>query len=85
MQDDPTFGCLGPWAQDVEQHVLRLLLEAGAVRLWSLEELVREFGDEPSVLVALAALQGAGLVHRSDGFVFASRAAARCSELIGGR
>jgi hypothetical protein len=84
MQDEPNFEYLGPWSRDVEPLVLRLLLEQGDVRLWSLDELVAELGDEPAVLNALAALQGAGLVHRADGFVFASRAAARCSELIGG-
>jgi hypothetical protein len=84
MQDEPNFDGLGLWPRDVEQLVLRLLLEHGGVRHWSLDELVVEVGSVPAVLGAVAALQGAGLVHQSHEFVFASRAAARCSELISG-
>jgi hypothetical protein len=84
MQDEPNFEHPGMWPGDVEQLVLRLLLEQSTVRLWSLDELILEIGDPPAVLNALAALQGAGLVHRTtEGFAFATRAAARCSELIG--
>jgi predicted DNA-binding transcriptional regulator len=65
----------------IESAVLELLVGEGA-RHWSVEEIAREIGSELKVLDAVAGLYRAGLAHQtSDGFVFATRAAIRASEL----
>jgi len=48
--------------------------------LWSAEEVAREIGNPVATADALARLDGAGLIHRCEGFVFPSRAAARFDE-----
>jgi hypothetical protein len=64
--------------------ILDLLLNDEAQRPWAIAEVVREYGHETNAIDALDRLHGAGLVHKiSDGFVFASRAAIRYSELAG--
>jgi DNA-binding HxlR family transcriptional regulator len=56
--------------------VLAALIYTENQRPWSMEEIVREIGDEIMVTDAIANLRAAGLVHRtSDNFVFATRAA----------
>ena len=57
----------------VDAAVLALLL--GTDRLWSVEEVNREIGDPIEAADSLARLYGAGLIHRLEGFVFATRAA----------
>jgi hypothetical protein len=64
----------------VERAVLDLLLCSSGPGLWSFEELVREIGDEVVVQDALAHLNAAGLIHRLEKFVFATRAATRLDE-----
>ena len=61
-----------------EQAVLALLLDEG---LWSTEEVAREIGDPLAATDALASLYGAGLVHRVEGFVFATRPARQAAQL----
>lgn len=61
--------------------VLSLLLDLDAQRPWSIDEVAREIGDSLAVTDSLARLHGAGLVHRLGGFVFATRAAQRGTEL----
>jgi hypothetical protein len=62
--------------------VLRLLLDEPTVH-FAKDELVRELNWPPAQLEdALAELARAGLAHRRDGFVFPSRAAVRCHELL---
>lgn len=70
--------------QCIERAVLGLLLDPGSQRPWAVDELVHEIGDRAATADALARLHGAGLVHRLDGFVFASRAAVRVDEITGG-
>jgi predicted DNA-binding transcriptional regulator len=66
----------------VERDVLDLLVSADGARHWSIEEITREIGSELKVRDAVAGLYRAGLAHKtSDGFVFATRAASRASEL----
>ncbi len=66
----------------VESSVLDLLVGGGEPRLWSVEEVGREIEDALEAADALNSLQRAGLAHRtSDGFVLATRAAVRASEL----
>jgi DNA-binding GntR family transcriptional regulator len=65
-----------------EAAILSLLLDMNSGCIWSAEELVRELSaPRLDVLDALASLEGAGLVHRSGKFVFASRAASRFDQL----
>jgi hypothetical protein len=61
--------------------ILGLLLDPGSERPWSDDEVAREFGDELAATDSLARLRAVGLVHRLDGFVFASRAALRSDAL----
>jgi hypothetical protein len=72
-----------PLPQDVlEQAALVIVLDHGHLHI---DELVRELGDPPDrVEVAVAALVGAGLLHRHDEFVFPTRAAVRFNELRDG-
>lgn len=52
-------------------------------RVWSDEEVAREIGDRLAVTDSLARLYGAGLVHRLEGFVFATRPALRGAQIVG--
>lgn len=66
----------------IEGIVLEVLIGSGQSGLWSVAEVSLEIGDELTAIDALEALHRAGLIHRtSDGFVFATRAAIRASEL----
>jgi hypothetical protein len=73
-----------PSDEHSELVVLTLLLDEATPALWSLEELASELGDELHATDAVASLHGAGLVHRCDRFVFATRAATRFGRLLGG-
>jgi hypothetical protein len=70
--------------QETQRDILYALTEPGDGRpLWTVEELALEL-DEPFVVDHVNALRAAGLIHRtSDGFIFATRAAARHIELTG--
>jgi predicted transcriptional regulator len=71
-------------AAGAEWIVLDLLLDHDEQRPWSVEEMVREIGRPVDVADAVDALHGAGLIHRTtDGFVFATRAAVRFSQIGG--
>jgi hypothetical protein len=61
-------------------EVFQLLL-GDAQRLWSVEEVAREVGVRLDTEDALTRLCGAGLVHRLEGFVFATRPALRSAQL----
>jgi hypothetical protein len=63
----------------VESAILALL--TGEQHPWSDNEVALEIGDPISSIDALRRLQAAGLVHRLDGFVFATRAAVRSVEI----
>jgi hypothetical protein len=66
----------------IDWFILCLLLDDEAQRPWATAEVVREHGHEPNALDGLDRLHGTGLIHRThDGFVFASRAAIRYSEI----
>lgn len=49
--------------------------------LWSEGEIARELGDEIAAEDGIGRLARAGLVHRLDGFVFATLTAARAAVL----
>jgi hypothetical protein len=63
--------------------VLTLLLDAPASP-WSIQELARELGEELRATDAVASLCAAGLAQRCGELIFATRAALRFSELLGG-
>lgn len=69
-----------------EEHtdavILEALLDTNAQRPWTVAEVAREFDlSEENASDSVGRLARAGLVHRHDGFVFASRAAVRTSTL----
>lgn len=75
-QRNPTL----PEADDGLDHaVLTLLLDDAP--LWSDDEVAREVGDPVATADALGRLSRAGLVHRHDGFAFATRAARQAARL----
>ncbi len=61
--------------------VLCLLLAPVGAGLCSMRELALAVGDEEMAQLAVAGLHADGLVHRVEGFVFATRAAARARQL----
>ena len=65
----------------MDAAVLALLLDDDAQRPWSEAEVCREAGDDLGARDALDRLHAAGLVHRLDGFVFATRPALRADRL----
>lgn len=79
MHDEPT-----PAAQDdrADAAILDLLLHDEHQQPWADEEIAREIGDALTVTDALSRLQGSGLIHRHDRFVFPSRAARRATQLM---
>jgi hypothetical protein len=67
-----------------EWAVLNLLIDSTDQRPWSLDEIVRERGNHIDAIDATDRLYAAGLIHRTtDGFVFATRAAIRFSQIVG--
>lgn len=63
-----------------DQAILGLLLTDSAA-IWSVEEMASEIGNPIHVTDSINRLAAIGLVHRLDGFVFATRAAAKATEL----
>jgi hypothetical protein len=61
--------------------ILTLLVDDDSHRPWAVEEVERELDDVLAVTDGLSRLRSAGLVHRLDGFVFATRPAVRAAEL----
>ncbi len=61
--------------------ILSVLLADDAQRPWSEEEVAREIEDRVAASDGLKRLARGGLVHRLNGFVFASRAALLAEEI----
>jgi hypothetical protein len=61
--------------------ILSLLLDSDSQRPWTVQEVARDLGDREDAADGLRRLVGAGLVHRLDEFVFASRAALRADQI----
>lgn len=66
-----------PAEQDdmIDRAILELLLDSDEPDLWSPEELALQTGNQLATTDSLSRLHAGGLIHRCDGFVFASRAA----------
>jgi hypothetical protein len=67
--------------QNADGNILLWLTQDDAQRPWSVDEIVREYGDHADAIDALARLHGVGLIHRSGEFVWATRAAIRADEI----
>jgi hypothetical protein len=61
--------------------ILSVLLAGDAQRPWSEDEVAREIEDPVAAADGLRRLARGGLIHRLDGFVFASRAAQVAEEI----
>jgi hypothetical protein len=59
--------------------ILLLLLQETFAGPWAVEEIERELGENPAD--GLRRLYGAGLIHRHEGFVWASRAAVKADDI----
>jgi hypothetical protein len=59
------------WERHIDGVILGLLL-GNNQRPWAVEEIEREIGDDTRD--SLNRLYGAGLIHRLEGFVWATRA-----------
>ena len=74
--------CVMDQSGQTEGAILGLLLDVEAGSLWAEEELVRALSaSRVDVLDGLASLHAAGLIHRCEGFVFATRAASNFDRL----
>ena len=63
----------------LDSAILGLLMLETSHRPWSVDEIAREIGKDPTD--SLNRLYGGGLIHRLDGFVWATRAAAMADEI----
>ncbi|HSZ05433.1 MAG TPA: hypothetical protein VK778_09565 [Solirubrobacteraceae bacterium] len=72
---------LSPAEEDgiIDSGVLGLLIHRDEQRPWSKDEIDREIGQ--NTIDSLNRLYGAGLIHRLDGFVWATRAAIMADDL----
>jgi hypothetical protein len=80
MQDQPIRDIAAEFDQ-AESVVLDLLLDPDVPGPWSFHEIAAAMGDEVRAADAISGLHAAGLVHRCNEFVFATRPAARCMQL----
>jgi hypothetical protein len=78
MHDQPT---LTPIQQDAQQDggIISLLVDVDTTRPWAFDEIAREIGSDPTD--SLNRLYGGGLIHRLEGFVWATRAAVMADEI----
>jgi hypothetical protein len=72
MHDEPTPTVIERDAQE-DSAILALLMVETSHRPWAVEEIAREMGRD--VTDSLNRLHGGGLIHRLDGFFWASGAA----------
>jgi predicted transcriptional regulator len=81
MQDQPIQRNVAAEFDRTEREVLDLLLDPDAPGPWSVHEVGVALRSRVRAEHALSALHRAGLVHRCEEFVFASRPAMRCMQL----
>lgn len=63
----------------LDSAILHLLIHEDSHRPWAVEEIGREVRNDPTD--SLGRLQGGGLIHRLDRFVWAARPAVVLDEL----
>jgi hypothetical protein len=63
----------------IDGAVLGVMIHTDDQRVWSRDEIDREMGKD--VADSLNRLYGAGLIHRLEGFVWATRAALMTDEI----
>lgn len=68
--------------EKVKRAILGLLVSGGSQRPWSLGELEAELDDALAVQDGVRQLQGLGLVHRWEEFVWPTRATLAADELL---
>jgi predicted transcriptional regulator len=68
--------------EKMRRAILVLLVSSGSERPWSLGELEAEVDDASAVQDGVRQLQGLGLVHRCEEFVWPTRAAVAADELL---
>jgi hypothetical protein len=78
---DKTMPDPGRMLDEMQLCVLCVLLAPAGSGLCSIEELGLAVGDREVAGLAVEGLHASGLVHRLEGFVFATRAAVRFREL----
>jgi predicted transcriptional regulator len=78
MHDEPTPTAIERDAQE-DSAILGLLMLETSHRPWAVEEIAREMGRDATD--SLNRLYGGGLIHRLDGFVWATRAAVMADEI----
>jgi predicted transcriptional regulator len=78
MHDESTPTVIERDAQE-DGTILGLLMLETSHRPWAVEEIAREMDRD--VTDSIRRLYGGGLIHRLDGFVWASRAAVMTDEL----
>ena len=81
MQDQPNPRDAAAELDGVERVVLHLLLDAGSPGILSEREVAQALGSEAHAAHALVQLHSAGLIHRLEEFVFATRPAVRFYQL----
>ncbi|HTZ62763.1 MAG TPA: hypothetical protein VMB51_01520 [Solirubrobacteraceae bacterium] len=79
MQDQESTLCPVERQRTLDSAVLGLLVNLDSHRPWSEQEIAGEVGE--NVTDSLNRLHGAGLVHRLDEFVWASRGSVVADEL----
>jgi hypothetical protein len=72
---EPSTPRMGKTLAQTESAIHSLLILPEEQRPWSLHEVCLEMGDPGFVGDAVRSLQGCGLIHRLDDFVWATRAA----------
>jgi hypothetical protein len=81
MQDQPNPRDAVAELDQLERVVLHLLLNTGSPGLISEHEVAQAIGSADRAAFALVELHGAGLIHRLEEFVFATRPAVRFWQL----
>ena len=78
MHDQPS-PSTGERMDQLDRSLLSTLTADESHRPWSVEEIGRQIGEDPTA--ALNRLARAGLIHRLGDFVWATRPAVRAQEL----
>jgi hypothetical protein len=81
MPDENPTPTQAPRGQNADGNILLWLTMDDAQRPWSVDEIVREYGDHNDATDALSRLHAVGLIHRMGEFVWATRAAIHAEEI----